>query len=191
MNLFEGCARLRGNVEWQKGYLSMIPWFVWLMPAAFAALGGVFAVEAVRLRRQGRACARWPVASARILGAHRDVQLVENNDDRRNGQRREQYDTFFGATVSYAYLVGGCDYRSTRLYAGRPVLSGSPKSAEATIAKYPPGALVSVFYNPANPAEAMLEPLNFENAKVALIAAIGFGGCGLLALLLMSQMSVA
>jgi hypothetical protein len=47
-----------------------------------------------------------------------------------------------------------------------------------------------VFYNPANPAEAMLEPLNFENAKVALIAAIGFAGCGLLALLLMSQMSV-
>jgi hypothetical protein len=42
-------------------------------------------------------------------------------------------------------------------------------------------ASVSVFYNPANPAAAMLEPLNFENAKVALIAAIGFAGCGLLA----------
>ena len=93
--------------------------------------------------------------------------------------------------MCYAYQVGGRDYRSTRLYAGRPVLSGSPKIAEAIIAKYPPGASVSVFYNPANPAEAMLEPLNFENAKVALIAAIGFGGCGLLALLLMSQMSVA
>jgi len=168
----------------------MIPWFVWLMPAAFVALGGVFALEAVGLRRQGRAYARWPVASGRILGTRRDVELVENNDDRRDGRRHEQYDTFFGTTVSYAYQVAGRDYRSTRLYAGRPVLSGSPKIAEAIIAKYPPGASVSVFYNPANPAEAMLEPLNFENAKVALIAAIGFGGCGLLALLLMSQMSV-
>jgi hypothetical protein len=172
------------------GYLTMIPWFVWLMPAAFVVLGGVFALEAVALRRQGRASARWPVAQGRILGAHRDVALIENNDDRRDGKRREQYDTFYGATVCYAYQVGGRDYRSTRLYAGRPVLSGSQKIAEAIIAKYPPQAPVSVFYNPANPAEAMLEPLNFENAKVALIAAIGFGGCGLLALLLMSQISV-
>ena len=169
----------------------MIPWFVWLVPAVFVALGGVFAVQVVRLRRQARACARWPVAPGKILAAHRDVQLLENDDDRRGGARGKPYDTFFGATVSYAYRVGGRDYRSTRLYVGRPVLSGSPKAAEAIIAKYPPGATVSVFYNPANPAEAMLEPLNFASANLALIAAIGFAGPGLLVFFLLSQASVA
>ena len=48
-----------------------------------------------------------------------------------------------------------------------------------------------VFYNPASPAEAMLEPLNFANAKLALILAIGFAGFGALAMLLLLQMSVA
>ena len=92
------------------------------------------------------------------------------------------------SAVKYAYQVGGRDYRSTRLYVGRPVFTGSPKTAQDIIAKYPPGAQVSVFYNPA---EAMLEPLNFANAKVALIAAIDFGGFGLLAVLLLLQVPVA
>ena len=119
----------------------MIPWFVFLVPAVFVALGGAFALKGVSLRRQGRASAKWPVASGRILGARGEVQLVENRDD-----RRHRDDEFFGATVSYAYQVGGRNYRSTRLYAGRPVLTGSLKAAQAIIAKYPPGASVSVFY---------------------------------------------
>jgi hypothetical protein len=164
----------------------MIPWFVLLIPAAFVAFGGVFLIKVVSLRRQGRACARWPVASGRILEAHGDVRFVENNND-----RRHRDDAFFGATVSYAYRVAGRDYRSTRLYVGRPVLGGNPKFAQAIIEKYPPGAPVSVFYNPANPAEAMLEPLNFANAKLALIVAIGFAGFGLLAIFLLLQMPVA
>ena len=164
----------------------MMPWFVLLIPAAFVAFGGVFALKAMSLRRQGRGCARWPIAPGRILEARQEVQLVENRND-----RHHRDDPFFGATVSYAYQVSGRDYRSTRLYAGRPVLRGSPKIAQAIVAKYPPGAPVSVFYNPANPAEAMLEPLNFANAKLAVILAIGFGGSGLLAMLLLLQLPVA
>jgi hypothetical protein len=164
----------------------MIPWFVLTVPAAFVLLGGVFALKGVSLTRQGRVSARWPVASGRILEVRGEVKLVENNND-----RRHRDDAFFGATVKYAYQVNGRDYFSTRLYAGRPVFGGSPKIAQDIIAKYPPGASISVFYNPANPAEAMLEPLNFANAKLALIVAIGFGGFGLLALLLLRQLSVA
>jgi hypothetical protein len=164
----------------------MMPWFVVLIPAAFVVLGGVFALKSVILARQGRVCAQWPVASGRILEARGEVKLVEDNND-----RRHRDDEFFGADVKYAYQVGGRDYRSTRLYVGRPVLTGSPKIAQDIIAKYPPGAQVSVFYNPANPAEAMLEPLNFANAKLALMVATGFGGLALLALLLMLQVQIA
>ena len=41
-----------------------------------------------------------------------------------------------------------------------------------------------VHYNPDNPTEAMLEPSNLANANLALGAAVGFGGLGLLAVLL-------
>jgi hypothetical protein len=59
------------------------------------------------------------------------------------------------------------------------------KAAAATVAKYPPHAPVTVHYNPVNPAEAVLEPSNLANAHLALTAAIGFGGVGLLMLLAM------
>ena len=110
----------------------MIPWFVLLIPTAFVVFGGVFALKGVSLRRQGRVCAQWPVASGKILEARQEVQFVENRNDRR---RRD--DEFFGATVRYAYQVDGRDYRSTRLYLGRPVFGGSPKFAQDIIAKYP------------------------------------------------------
>jgi hypothetical protein len=74
--------------------------------------------------------------------------------------------------VKYAYQVGGRDYRSTRLYVGRKV------SAR--------GIGIGVLQS----GQSMLEPLNFANAKLALPVAIGFGGLGLLALLLMWQASV-
>jgi Protein of unknown function (DUF3592) len=62
---------------------------------------------------------------------------------------------------------------------GRPVLSGA-RLAAATVAKYPSNAPVPVFYNPANPAEAMLEPANLINARMALLGAASFGGIGAL-----------
>ena len=63
----------------------MIPWFVYLVPAAFVALGAVFACHVVRLRRQGQACAKWPTAPGKILASHQDVQVVENDHGRRRG----------------------------------------------------------------------------------------------------------
>jgi hypothetical protein len=164
----------------------MIPWFAFLIPAMFVVFGGVFALKSASLRRQGRICAQWPVISGKVLESHAEVKAVENPND-----RRHRDDVFFGATVSYAYRVSDRDYRSTRLYEGRPVFGGSPKAAQDILAKYPAGASVSVFYNPANPAEAMLEPLNFANARLALILGIGFGGFGLLAILFLRQLSVS
>jgi hypothetical protein len=168
----------------------MIPWFVWIVPAIFVLLGGAFALVAVSTRRQGRICAQWPVAAGRILQSHEVVRLVEVEDDRHDRGPRHRDEEFFGANLSYTYEVDGREYRSTRIYPGRPVLDGNPKSAAAIIAKYPAGALVSVFYNPANPAQAVLEPLNSIYAKVALLAGAGFGGLGLLAIFLLSQTSM-
>ncbi len=85
--------------------------------------------------------------------------------------------------VCYVYRVAGQDYQSTRIYPGRPVFSGNPGAAAAMITRYPAHARVSVHYNPANPAEAVLEPSNLANAKLALMAAFGFAVPGLLAFL--------
>ena len=156
------------------------------MPLAAILLGLALAAAALQSRRRAFACAAWPTASGRIMGARVDTQIVDNltaSDDEDGGRRRlPKDDVVTGANIRYAYRVGGRDYQSTRIYVGRPVLSGNPRDAAALVAKYPPEAQVSIHYNPNNPAEAVLEPLNFINAFVLTLGALGFGGPGLVAL---------
>lgn len=161
-----------------------VPWFVFLVPGLAVALGLAFAVEAVRVFRTARACAGWPTVMGRILAARVETVLIDDSDtdtDSDHRHRREPTEVS-GAIIRYAYRVAGHDYQSTRLYAGRPVLSGGGAAA-ATVAKYPPNASVAVYYDPGNPAVAMLEPLNLINAKVASIGAAAFAGIGLLIIL--------
>jgi hypothetical protein len=158
-----------------------------LMPAGAVALGALFAFKTVSLRRRAHICSHWPTVMGKIIGAHVDTAVVDNITETDERGRVRPDDEVTAARVRYAYRVGNRGYQSTRLYLGRPVFSGSPRAAAAVVAKYPPNAPVPVYYNPANPAEAMLEPLNFANANLALAVALGFGGFGLLALFLMAS----
>ena len=154
-----------------------------LAPGAAVALGAVFAAKSFSLRRKSAICALWPTVAGKIIGSRIDTMVEENLtavEDRRACRERE----LSSATVRYAYRVGDREYQSTRLYVGRPVFSGNLRAAASIVAKYPRNVQVSVHYNPDNPAEAMLEPSNFANANLALGVAVGFGGLGLLALLL-------
>jgi hypothetical protein len=56
--------------------------------------------------------------------------------------------------VQYSYQVSGQPYRSTKPAPG-PEVGGT--GAGKVVARYPAGAQVMVFYNPQNPAEAVLE----------------------------------
>ena len=165
-----------------------------VLPIAAITLGAIFAVKSLTLRRQSVASAKWPTVTGTIIGSRINTEIIDNStavaDQESAGGHRHlpQDDTVSTASVRYSYRVGSKDYQSTRLYVGRPVFYGRAGMAAATAAKYPPHAQVPVYYNPNNPAQAVLEPLNLANAKLALGAAVGFGGCGLLAVLVLSNM---
>ncbi len=60
--------------------------------------------------------------------------------------------------VVYQYNVHGQRYQSQRIKAGEQFLNVRISGqAEATVQKYPIGSTVTVYYNPSNPAEAVLE----------------------------------
>jgi hypothetical protein len=60
--------------------------------------------------------------------------------------------------VVYSYAVNGQSYQSQRIKAGEQFLNARiAGQAQATVARYPIGASVTVYYNPANPAESALE----------------------------------
>ncbi|MGE3329181.1 MAG: DUF3592 domain-containing protein [Acidimicrobiia bacterium] len=60
--------------------------------------------------------------------------------------------------VVYAYSVDGHVYQGTRVkLAGQVRAAGSGNGAVATAERYPAGAAVTVYYDPANPWDATLE----------------------------------
>lgn len=74
--------------------------------------------------------------------------------------------------VAYAFKVGGQDYRGTRVSLGD--ISG--KYAQDALARYPVGQMVTVFYDPADPADCVLE----RDAPKGAVK-----GCGLALLVVM------
>lgn len=83
---------------------------------------------------------RWPHTTGTVLSS--TVQVS------RNGNARHEQ-----PLVLYAYQVDGQVFQGNRVR-----LSGSATSASATVARYPAGAAVTVYYDPANPAVSALEP---------------------------------
>jgi hypothetical protein len=82
--------------------------------------------------------------------------------------------------VSYDYVVGGAALRGNRIS-----MSGSGSgTAKAKLARYRPGAEVDVFYDPGNPAAAVLERKLPGNVLILPIVGTAFliVGAGALAI---------
>lgn len=162
----------------------------YLVLGAAIALGAAFALNGIVLVRKILACRGWPTAPGKVIRTLTVTQVEDNatDDTSRDRGRRRAPVVYTGAIIRYAYRVDGRDFQSTRRYAWRPVLTGSAAATARVVARYPLNADVTVHYNPANPAEAMLEPTNLANVYVSLVGAVAFGGFGLMALALFRAM---
>lgn len=59
--------------------------------------------------------------------------------------------------ILYEYSAQGRIFRGARIYFGEILYSSDPNDASRLLTRYPVGN-VTVYYNPVNPAEAILEP---------------------------------
>lgn len=126
-----------------------LPWSVYAM--LLAPLGLILAVAAYK-SLQVRAAREWPSAAGKVVISKAEVRDVEVIDsDRRDKHRIEQRNF---ANVTYEYSVAGRKLRNNRVSIGED--RGNFQVAE-TIAKYPVGRVVTVYYNPLHPHEAVLE----------------------------------
>jgi hypothetical protein len=98
--------------------------------------------------QQFNAVAAWASTNGKVLRS----QLQTSNDETH-------------ADIEYEYRVIGTRYTSTRIAAGMLL---NPQDAVST---YAVGATVTVFYNPDNPADAILE----RGSNVLALALIGAG----------------
>ena len=126
-----------------------LPWFVYAM--LLAPLGLILAA-AVYKSLQVRAAREWPSAAGKVVVSRAEVRKVKVIDsDRQEGHRFEERNF---ADIVYEYSVAGRKLRNNRVSIGEDL--GNFQVAE-TIAKYPVGAIVTVYYNPLHPGEAVLE----------------------------------
>ncbi len=163
--------------------MSMLPLLALQRGAAVGALTGVlFAVIGVLVALWGRsflardrAIGRWPKAPGTITSSRYESETGTTRD-------ADGYDitsTTFMPVVAYRYTVQGQEYPGTRV--ARVVeWTGDAQRVKACIDRYPPGARVEVFYDPADPATAYLETRTSGGGVFLMVfggffALMGFG----------------
>ncbi|MEO8395041.1 MAG: DUF3592 domain-containing protein [Chloroflexota bacterium] len=120
----------------------------WLVAIPFLIIAVIFIVGIVRANGKVRASKNWSSTSARILAS--DVEMRRTRSGTGTG-------TSYYPAVVYEYAVNGQRFQSRRIRFGTEIGYGFRRMAENTVAKYPNGGLVSAFYDPQNPTEAVLE----------------------------------
>lgn len=126
-----------------------LPWFVYAM---LLAPLGLILVAASYKTLQVRAAREWPSTPGKVVVATSELRDVGVIDSEREGGRKLEQRNF--ANIVYEYSVSGQKLRNNRVSIGED--RGNFQVAE-TIAKYPIGTVVTVYYNSRHPREAVLE----------------------------------
>ena len=117
-----------------------------IVPILLLAGFGIFMYRRSQQSNAYRQAAQsWPSTTGTVL--------MSSVQSRRSGQ---SYSTY--PVVAYQYEVNGKQFQSQTIKAGEQYMSIRVLGeAQATAARYPVGAIVTIYYNPANPAESVLE----------------------------------
>jgi hypothetical protein len=110
-------------------------------------LGAVVGAIVFRSRRKARAAGAWPSTDGRVIEARVEQKTLPG----------DRPTIRFAPRIAYEYSVSGRAFRSTRVSFAETFWSIAPQSAQAMLARYPIGARVTVYYDPARPEEAVIE----------------------------------
>ena len=126
-----------------------LPWFVYAM---LLAPLGLILIAAIVKTRQAREARSWPQVAGKVVTSVAEVREVRVSDD--ESEEGYRLDSRNFANVTYEYSVAGRKLRNNRVSIGEDL--GNFQVAEQ-LAKYPAGSIVTVYYNPRHPDQAVLE----------------------------------
>jgi hypothetical protein len=119
--------------------------------------------------KQAYASMSWPTVQGQVVSS----ELREHRDS--------DGDIMYNADVRYAYRVDNQNYENTMI----TMMDGSTSvraSVQNTVYKYKAGTTVTIYYDPANPAFALLEPGIKGGVLILGAVMLCFPAVGLLAL---------
>ena len=138
---------------------------------ALAALGGFLLAYSFRSKRKAEASRAWPGIPGQVTAS--EVRKSVSHDD--DGVQRVAY----YPAVEYTYRVSGETLFGRRLGAGPVRGCTSRTEADELVAAYPVHGQVTVYYNSANPQEAVLthESSGFKIGLIIGIVCLVFSAC--------------
>lgn len=156
---------------------------VGLLIGGLLTVGGWFTAFSIGkpLRDRAVASAAWPVTDGRINRSE-----LERFKDRGK--------TMYTADVVYEYALDGKTFRGDRVWFGDSARSSDQGVWRRAVERYPKGKVVQVHYDPADPAECVLEPGATWSGSIVYLIGLGFlaiGGLILLSALLPLLFAVA
>jgi hypothetical protein len=135
-------------VEWLKPFFppsAFIPGFLFFLVCGLFV--GMIMIANLAIAQRA---ARWPTTPGTVI-----TSRVESRREQTSGGAHRSM-VVWSPLVEFEYQVGTRKYHGTRIAYG-PTVAGGRDLAEATIARYPVDAAVTVHYDPANPTQATLE----------------------------------
>ncbi len=114
-----------------------------ILGIVFLILNAIFLGIIFFTQRKMAAVSQWHSTMGTVIMSHLERRRSSSNRGSVNYP-----------VVQYAYLVGGQTYQGRKIAPG-PEVGGT--GAGRVVERYPAGAQVMVFYDPQNPAEAVLE----------------------------------
>jgi Protein of unknown function (DUF3592) len=121
---------------------------IWLVYLFLAAIPGLIIFAAVYKYIEVSQAARWPSTPGRVVVSRSEAREVSTGPNSSDTEPRNF------AKIVYEYTVAGRKHRCDRVSIGENM--GNFEVAE-TIAKYPVGKAVTVYYNPRKRSQAVLE----------------------------------
>jgi hypothetical protein len=157
----------------------------WVILCGLLVFPALLAAALIWIQIQDRRVSSWRQVSGRIVSSEAVARTIRRERHRATGSRHhtdfvtdETIETRNVAEVAYEFVVAGRTYQGSRIDLAPD--SGNPEVAE-TLKRYPRGAIVTVFYDPADPAQCILERDDPKNLRagwfsVAVLTALIVGG---------------
>jgi hypothetical protein len=115
----------------------------------FAGVGAFLIYKSFRDRKKADTSQTWPSTPGQIT----EARVVRS----RRTDSEGDVDYSYAPAIQYTYQVGGQEYTGDNITFGFRQTFGSQAKAEAALARFPTGGQVTVYYDPNNPGEAVLE----------------------------------
>ena len=139
----------------------------------FSAVVMLFLVATIVKVREVRKAAQWSKTSGRIVRSREGFDLVQRDREKMPVNERI-------ADIVYEYQVAGRTYRAKRITFAE--ITG-PDEVPGLLAGYPEGKLVDVYYDPAQPGEAVLDRTMDGLARGCLVL-LAYGIAGIVLLMI-------